>query len=79
MPTVTYGTCSPTTADGQLSTLQKILQCGAGGGAGSGATHRGAGPPAASLGNDGETYWDETNKDFYVKDLGTWQILVDLT
>lgn len=76
MPTLVYGTCLPTTGDGQLSTLQKILQCGAGGGAG--GTLEGAGPPGAGLGSSGNTYWDTTNRDFYVKDGSTWVLVQDI-
>lgn len=64
-------------------TLQKILQAlnngaGGGGGGASDGHHRGSGVPSSGIGANGDTYWDELNKDFYVKDLGTWQILVDI-
>lgn len=73
MPTVVYGSCSPTTADGQLSTLQKILQCGAGG---TGGVSSGSGPPGAST--DGNWYIDDLNRDIYVKISGVWEIAIDL-
>lgn len=66
-------------SDGELRTLHKIASLAAsGGGGGSGGTLTGAGAPGAGLGSSGFTYWDSANRDFYVKDGGTWTLLVDL-
>lgn len=69
-------------ADSKKITLDKILQAlndGAGGGAGGAdGTLSGFGSPGAGLGSSGDTYWDRTNKDLYVKDGATWTLVVDL-
>lgn len=64
--------------DGELRTLHKIAELAASGGAGGSGGLAGAGAPGSGLGSSGNTYWDETNKDFYVKDGGTWTLLVDI-
>jgi hypothetical protein len=66
-------------SDDELRTLHKIAALAAsGGGGGSGATLVGAGAPGAGLGSSGNTYWDSTNKDFYVKDGASWTLLTDI-
>lgn len=78
---ITYSDTQNRFHDTSKITLDKILQAlngGAGGGGGSGATLEGFGAPGAGLGSNGNTYWDKTNRDFYVKDSGTWTLLVDL-
>lgn len=59
-------------SDDAMRSLHKLVDGGGGGG-----TLSGPGAPGAGLGADGQTYWDETNKDLYVKDLGTWLLIVD--
>lgn len=59
----------------EMKILGAVIDGGTGGGSG-GLT--GAGAPSAGLGSDGGTYWDSTNKDLYVKDSGTWVMVVDL-
>lgn len=78
---ITYPDTENRFHDSKKITLDKILQAlngGAGSGSGSGGTLTGAGAPGAGLGSSGFTYWDSTNKDFYVKDGGTWQLLDDI-
>lgn len=81
---VTYPDTFNRFADTRKITLDKILQAlnngagGGGGGGGSGNTFSGFGPPSAGLGSDGNTYWDKSNKDLYVKDSSTWTLVVDL-
>lgn len=69
-------------ADSKKLTLDKILQAlnsGAGGGGGGVSDSlSGLGAPGAGLGSSGNTYWDRTNKDFYVKDGATWTLLTDI-
>ena len=78
---ITYSDTLPRYFDTKKITLDKILQAlnnGAGGGGGGGVDghHVGAGAPSGGLGVSGDTYWDSTNKNFYVKDGGSWQILL---
>jgi hypothetical protein len=50
------------------------------GGSGTSCCFTGNGAPAAALGAPGNVYWDELNRDFYVKraDDSTWELLIDL-
>lgn len=80
---VTYPDTFNRFADPRKITLDKILQAinsggGGGGGGGVDGTLTGFGAPSAGLGSDGDTYWDKTNKDLYVKDSSTWTLVVDL-
>lgn len=79
---ITYPDTENRFADSKKITLDKILQAlnnGAGGGGGGvDSTFSGFGAPGAGVGSSGNTYWDRTNKDFYVKDGTTWTLIVDL-
>lgn len=79
---ITYPDTLPRWNDTRKITLDKILQAlnnGAGAGGGGVDGHLvGAGVPSSGIGSSGDTYWDVTNKDFYVKDGSTWTLLVDL-
>lgn len=78
---ITYSDTLPRYFDTKKITLDKILQAlnnGAGSGSGTSGTLVGAGAPSGGLGVSGNTYWDTTNDDFYVKDGGTWTLLVDV-
>jgi len=66
---------TPRASDTRWRILQKILGATLdGGGVGGGGTTVGAGAPGAGVGSSGDTYWDETNKIFYVKDADGWNI-----
>lgn len=81
---ITYSDTLPRYYDTKKITLDKILQAlnnGAGGSGGGGASdghHVGAGVPSGGVGVSGDTYWDTSGKDFYVKDGGSWTLLVDV-
>lgn len=80
---ITYSDTLPRFYDTRKITLDKILQAlnnGAGGGGGGGVDGHlvGAGAPSGGIGSSGDTYWDTTGKDFYVKDGSSWTLLVDL-
>lgn len=79
---ITYPDTENRFHDSKKITLDKILQAlnggAGGGGGGSSDSLAGAGPPGAGLGSSGNTYWDETNRDFYVKDGSTWTLVADI-
>ena len=65
-------------ADNELRTLHKIAALTGAAAGGVAGTLQGAGVPGTGLGLTGNTYWDSTNKDLYVKDGSTWTLVVDL-
>lgn len=78
---ITYSDTLPRYFDTRKITLDKILQAlnnGAGGGGGGvDGHHVGSGVPSNGLGSSGDTYWDSTNKDLYVKDGSAYVLVVD--
>lgn len=77
---ITYEDTLPRYYDTKKITLEKILQAtnsGGGGGGGTGSLD-GFGAPSSGLGSSGNTYWDRTNKDLYVKDGSVWTLVTDL-
>lgn len=63
---------TPYPSDNEVRSLQKIVSLGGGGG--SASLTVGTGGPAPASGASGDLFWDETNKQLYVKDVDGWNI-----